>query len=99
MKAWETVIRWLAYAAPGYVPPPRWSTLTDEQLWDEWQDTEAALHRPAPADEALRLVERRGAYLDELERRDPTVVSTRLAPGVRTGSAVDWDHLVRRLDW
>lgn len=98
MSVWDPLLRWLASATPGYVPPRRLSTLTDEQLWDEWQDTGAALHRPAPAEAVLRLVELRGAYLAELERRDPAVVSTRLAPGSRTGASIDWDDLIRHLD-
>lgn len=87
----------LAPMAPGYVPAAsQLSQLTDEQLWDAWLETEAGLHarhRSTPTADVLELVDRRQAYLEELERRDPTRVTALLAPG----APVDWDDAVRRL--
>jgi hypothetical protein len=87
----DALTRGLAPMAPGYVPAAyRLSQLTDEQLWDAWRNTEGALHarhRSTPTADVLVLVERRRAYLDELERRDPRRVAALLAPGV----PVDWD--------
>ena len=91
---WDALVRGLARAMPGYVPASRLSELTDEQLWEGWQDTEAALLRPALADQTLAVVELREAYLDELESRDPAVFAARL--GAEQSS--DWDDLIRRLD-
>jgi hypothetical protein len=96
----DALTRGLAPMAPGYVPAaPRLSQLTDEQLWEAWHDSEAALHalhadhRSTPTADVLELVDRRQAHLEELERRDPARVAALLAPGV----PVDWDDAVRRL--
>jgi hypothetical protein len=92
----DELTRGLAPMAPGYVPASRLSQLTDEQLWDAWRDTEAALHahhRSVSTADVLELVDRRRAYLDELEQRDPAQVTALLGPG----PPVDWDDAVRRL--
>jgi hypothetical protein len=98
----DALTRGLAPMAPGYVPASPLSQLTDEQLWDAWRETEAALHAlharralpgSVPTADVLELVDRRQAYLEELEQRDPAHVTGLLAPG----EPVDWDDAVRRL--
>ena len=96
-RALDALSRELANMAPGYLPATsRASQLTDEQLWDEWRHTEAALHRlprSTPPSHVLELVDHRQAYLEELERRDPELVAALLP----SGAAADWDDASRRL--
>jgi hypothetical protein len=79
---------------PGHLPAPRPSALTDEELWDEWRRSAASLSRPASTAETLAVVERRQQYLDEIEKRDPSV----FVPRVTGGIALDWDDVIRLLD-
>jgi hypothetical protein len=93
-RALDALTRGFGDAAFGYLPlASRSSHLTDEQLWDEWHDAGAALHRPAPPSHLLELADRRRACLDELERRDPE----RVAAMLNRGSTADWDDAARRL--
>jgi hypothetical protein len=78
----ETLARSLAYMSPTYVPfdlPVDLRLLTDEQLAEAWRGTRTELTCPAGPEALARVVKDRGRYLDELERRRPSVLRAWLA--------------------
>lgn len=112
----DAMVRAFACAGGGFGPVPSAMDLrmfSDEQLCRAWRTSSAALSEQRPADQRLRLVDERQAYLDELERRHPDGVAAWLASGAcldddlpsylttsgRTAAAIDWDRLIPGQEW
>ncbi|HEX5087836.1 MAG TPA: hypothetical protein VFV89_08510 [Nocardioides sp.] len=107
----DSLARSFAYANPMFVPSEPTidlRLLTDDQLRHAWQDSEAAIASPPTARALLCAIEVRGQYLDEIERRQPSLpkawLSSRAgAPGSALPYAaaaslesptIDWDELI-----
>ena len=81
-------------AAPAMPPPPvrrPWDappmpTLPTPDLCWEWRRSYLTVTRASKPDELIRIVALRAAYLDELERRDPTGFRRWLDSGARAAS-------------
>lgn len=80
--------------------------LTDDQLGNAWRNSETALSNPSKPRALLRAVEERGRYLDEFERRQPSLLKAWLASDRGTPDSpllhasasrreprIDWDEL------
>ena len=102
--------RSLAHANPMFVPFELTfdlRLLTDDQLRNAWRNSEIAISSPASPGALFRALAERGRYLDELERRQPSLLRAWLAseapaPGSPLPSAaasslepptIDWDEL------
>ena len=108
----DAVVRALANASPGFVPVglPATQALpsTDEQLCNDWCASYRAMEATYSGRKFTRLVEDRGGYLDELERRNPAGFTAWLASGPTPaenplpylssahvdGAAINWDELI-----
>ena len=81
-------------AAPAMPPPPvrkpldapPMPTLPTPDLCWEWRRSYLTVTRASKPDELIRIVALRAAYLDELERRDPTGFRRWLDSGARAAS-------------
>jgi len=81
-------------AAPAMPPPPvrrPWDappmpTLPTPDLCWEWRRSYLTVTRASKPDELVRIIALRAAYLDELERRDPTGFRRWLDSGARAAS-------------
>lgn len=111
----DVVIRALACSSPGIIPyqhVPAPAPTTDEQLCDAWCASLEALTTTYSGAKFLRIVEQRGEYLDELERRNPGGFSAWLASGATAGdnplpylsiarvdaTVINWDDLLEGRD-
>jgi hypothetical protein len=100
----------LTYMSPMYVPFEQsfdLRLLTDDQLCNAWRASQTAVRSPSSRRSLLRAVEERGRYLDEFERRQPSLLRAWLAtdPGATDSrlpyaagsrhepSGIDWDEL------
>lgn len=86
--------------------------LSDDGLCMAWRASISALERANSPSQRLRVVQERGAYLDELERRNAQGLAAWLASGARAAgdpsrfvrgqppshSTIDWDHMIRGTD-
>jgi hypothetical protein len=107
----DALARSLACMNPMYVPFELTfdlRLLTDRQLANAWRNSEAAVTSPSGPRAALRAVEERGRYLDEFERRQPSLLRAWLASdaGAPDGPlpfatasrpqspTIDWDELI-----
>ncbi|MFG1812220.1 hypothetical protein ACGFIF_00525 [Kribbella sp. NPDC049174] len=87
--------------------------LSDDALVLAWRASFSALQRATSPAERLRIVDARRAYLDELERRNPSGVAAWLASGARAAgnptrfvagdgapghARIDWDRLIQGTD-
>lgn len=112
----ESVVRALACATPGlmpFPPLPAGRPTTDEQLCQAWCASYQALEASASHRKHMRIVEARGSYLDELERRNPAAFAGWLASGATPAEnpwpylrqahddrkAINWDDLIGEQDW
>jgi hypothetical protein len=106
----DALARSLAYTNPMFVPFELTfdlRLLTDDQLGNAWRNSETAVSSPSSPRALLRAVEERGRYLDEFERRQPSLLRAWLAtdPGAPDSplpyaatsslepSTIDWDEL------
>jgi hypothetical protein len=106
----DALARSLACTNPMFVPfelTIDLRLLTDEQLRHAWHNSGAAVSSPSTPRALLRAVEERGRYLDELERRQPSLLRAWLSsdvgapdsplPYVAASSleslAINWDEL------
>lgn len=107
----DAVVQALACSSPGFVPfqpLPQGPPTTDEQLCEAWCASHRALQVTASRRKFMRIVEERGAYLDELERRNPAGFAAWLASGATAADnplpylslphldreAINWDELI-----
>jgi hypothetical protein len=100
---------------PGPKSPPRIALelLDDRALCLAWRVSFSGLQRAGTAEQRLRIVDERRAYLDELERRTASGLAAWLASGPRAagdpsrfvlgngaagGASIDWDTLLHDTD-
>jgi hypothetical protein len=112
----EAVVQALAGANPGLVPfqpLPQVQPATDEQLCQAWCDSYRTLEATTSRRKFIRIVEERGGYLDELERRNPAAFTAWLASGATPAGnplpflslaqidrpAINWDELIDGQGW
>lgn len=91
----DSVVRALASASPGFVAfqqVPQVQPATDEQLCQAWCASYRTLNATTSRRKFLRIVDERGGYLDELERRNPAAFAAWLASGA-TAADDPWPHL------
>jgi hypothetical protein len=108
---WDAVLGALAVSGMGLVPslpPLQIASPTDEELCSAWCASLRALRAAPSRRKTLQLVERRAAYLDELERRYPAAFAAWLTSGAAAFEspitylhkaygeppAINWDELV-----
>jgi hypothetical protein len=106
----DALARSLACASPTYSafdPALDLRLLTDEQLCTAWHDSQRVVSSPCSRRSLARVVAERGRYLDEFERRQPSLLRAWLASeigatdsllphaiGTRQDvSPIDWDEL------
>ena len=78
----DALTRSLAYTNPMFVPFELTFDLrlfTDDQLCNAWRNSETAVSSPSTPRALLRAVGERGRYLDEFERRQPSLLRAWLA--------------------
>lgn len=107
----DDIGRSLAASTPTYVPFERPTDLrlfTLAQIHDAWRDCEASVSGPSSARVIRRAMEERLLYLEELERRQPGLLSAWLAGAAGTeggpfalttaaapdAATIDWDGLI-----
>jgi hypothetical protein len=112
----DTVLRVLACSGPGFVPLlplPQVPLPTDSELCQSWCASYRALVAAPSRRKFIRLVEERGSYLDELERRHPAAFRAWfMSDATASGNplpylsladtnppAINWDELVGGQDW
>jgi hypothetical protein len=106
----DALARSLAYTNPTYVPfelSLDLRLLTDDQLGRAWSDGQAEMSSHSSPRALSRAAEERGRYLDELERRQPSLLSAWLASDAEDPDSlllnsaasrpvpltIDWDEL------
>lgn len=106
----DALLRSLAYTNPNYVPlelPLDLHLLADDQLREAWRDSQTEITSHSSSRALSRAAEERGRYLDELERRQPNLVSAWLASDAKEPDSlllntaashpvpltIDWDEL------
>jgi hypothetical protein len=107
----DAVVRTLACSSSGLVPfqmvPPA-PAKTDEELCRDWCASYRALGATYSGRKFIRIVEERGGYLDELERRNPAGFAAWLASGATAADnplpymclahveplPINWDELI-----
>jgi hypothetical protein len=106
----DALARSLAYTNPMFVPFELTfdlRLLNDDQLGHAWRNSENAVSSPSTPRALLRAVEERGRYLDELERRRPSLLMAWLVSDAEepdslmlntaasrpVPSTIDWDEL------
>lgn len=87
--------------------------MTDTELCRAWRTSFTTLQRASSRSQRLQIVEDRGAYLDEIERRNPQGLKAWLASGARAAGnptsyvvgrsaigrpPIDWDGLIHGSD-
>ncbi len=109
-RSLDALARSLAYTNPAYVPFELTLDLrlfTDDQLGKAWRDSQTSLLSPSSRRDLLRAVEERGRYLDEFERRHPSLLRAWLATDAGAPDSplpyanasrlepptIDWDEL------
>jgi hypothetical protein len=78
----DGLARSLAYTNPAYMPvepAPDLCLLSDDQLCQAWRDSQTAVRSPSTRRSFIRAVEERGRYLEEFERRQPSLLRAWLA--------------------
>lgn len=112
----DSVLWALSYSGPAHVPfqpPPGGQPVSDDQLLCQaWSASYRELEATTSRRRAMRIVEERSEYLDELERRNPAALAAWLASAATAAdspptylsearvdpSAIDWDELLDSQD-
>jgi hypothetical protein len=106
----DALSRCLAYTNPMFVPFELTfdlRLLTDDQLCNAWRNSETVVSSPSTPRALIRAVEERGRYLDEFEKRRPSLLRAWLStdagapdstlPCAATSRmepfTIDWDEL------
>ena len=106
----DALTRSLAYTNPMFVPFELTfdlRLLTDDQLGNAWRNSQTAVSSPSSPRALLRAVEERGRYLDEFERRQPSLLRAWLVSDAEEPDSllrhtaasrpvpptIDWDEL------
>jgi len=111
----DSVIWALSYSGPTYAPfqPPAVQPVSDDQLLRQaWCASYRALEATTSRRKAIRIIEERSEYLDELERRNPAALAAWLASAATAAdnpstylsearvepSPIDWNELLDSQD-